>query len=124
MKKIVILVILCMIPLLNISAQRHHHAEKGHWTATYYGNHYKGKRKTANGDTFNMHAMTCAAPKKFKFGTKLRITNIKNNKSVVVKVTDRGAFGSHTIDLTYGAFGKIARHRDGRIKVKVEVVKY
>ena len=117
------LIILCVMPILSISAQKAKQKETGHWTATYYGNHYKGKRKTANGDVFNMHAMTCAAPKKFKFGTRLRITNLKNNKSVIVKVTDRGGFGNHTIDLTYGAFAKIARHKDGRIKVRVEVVK-
>ena len=108
----------------NVNAQKAtQHTEKGNWTATYYGNHYKGHRKTANGDTFNMYAMTCAAPKCYKFGTKLKVTNLKNNKSVIVTVTDRGAFGNRTIDLTYGAFGKIASYRDGRIKIKVQVVK-
>ena len=68
-----------------------------------------------------MHAMTCAAPPKYKFGTMLRVTNLANKKSVVVKVTDRG-YLVNTIDLTYGAFAKIAKHRDGRVKIKVEVV--
>lgn len=97
--------------------------EKGHWTATYYGNTYKTARRTANGERFNMNAMTCAAPSKYKFGTMLRVTNLANKKSVVVRVTDRGHLGNHTIDLTYGAFGKIAKHRDGRVKIKVEVLK-
>lgn len=97
-------------------------AESGNWTATYYGDRYKTQRRTANGDVFNMYAMTCAAPKKYPFGTTLKVTNLANNKSVVVKVTDRGAFGNRTIDLTYGAFGKIANHRTGRVKIKVEVV--
>ena len=97
----------------------------GNWTATYYGNTYKTVRHTANGDVFNKNAMTCATPKRFKFGTKLRITNVKNGKSIIVTVTDRGANDLHgnTIDLTHGAFAKIATHKEGRVKVKVEVVK-
>lgn len=117
-KKFVIIIISLFIAL-NINSQN----VTGNWTATYYGNQYKTKRKTANGETFNMHAMTCAAPKKFKFGTKLKITNIKNNKSVIVKVNDRGAFHNHNIDLTYGAFQKIAKHKEGRIKIKVKIIK-
>ena len=120
MKKILIFLILCAT---TIKAQETNNSEPGHWTATYYGDRYKGVRKTANGETFNMYAMTCAAPKRYKFGTMLKVTNISNNKSVIVKVTDRGGFGNHTIDLTHGAFGKIAKHRQGRIKVKVEILK-
>jgi rare lipoprotein A len=90
--------------------------------ATYYGNTYKGVRYTANGDRFNMYSMTCAAYKNYKFGTKLKITNPSNGKSVIVKVTDRGAFPKTTIDLTYGAFAKIAQHKLGRVKVEVQVV--
>ena len=96
---------------------------KGNWTATYYGNTFKTQRKTANGEFFNVHAMTCAAPKKFKFGTKLKITNLENNKSVIVRVNDRGGFGHNVIDLTYKAFRKIANHKDGRIKIKVQQIK-
>ena len=79
--------------------------------------------RAANGEVFNVRAMTCAAPKKFKFGTKLKITNLENKKSVIVTVTDRGGFGNHVIDLTYHAFKRIAKHKDGRIKIKVQVVK-
>lgn len=92
------------------------------WTATYYGNYYKTVRHTANGDVFDKNAMTCAAPKHYKFGTMLKVTNINNGKSVVVRVNDRGGFGNRTVDLTHGAFGKIANHSSGRIKVNVEVI--
>lgn len=94
----------------------------GQWSATYYGNKYRTTRRTANGEAFNMHAMTCAAPRKYKFGTKLRVTNLANHKSVIVRVNDRGGFGHKVIDLTYDAFGKIAKHKLGRIKVKIEIV--
>lgn len=95
---------------------------QGRYTATYYGNTYKTVRHTANGDVFDKNAMTCAAPKHYKFGTMLEVTNVNNGKSVTVKVTDRGGFGNNVIDLTYGAFGKIANHSSGRIKVNVKVV--
>ena len=100
------------------TAVKHH----GIYTATYYGNRYKTARHTANGDVFDKNAMTCAAPKHYKFGTMLMVTNVNNGKSVTVRVNDRGGFGNKTIDLTHGAFGKIANHSSGRIKVDVEVV--
>lgn len=120
-----ILTMIFMFVALTVSAQTVVHTESGNWTATYYGN-FKPisdkPRYTANGDVFNKYAMTCAAPKRFKFGTKLKVTNLENNKSVIVRVNDRGRFGNHVIDLTYGAFKKISEHKKGRIKVKVEVV--
>lgn len=122
MKKILFIFCLFFTSVI-INAQTVIKTEKGNWQATYYGNHYKGRRLMTNGEVFNVHAMTCAAPKKFKFGTKLKITNLENNKSVIVKVTDRGGFGSYTIDLTYHAFKKIAKHKNGKIKVKVQVLK-
>ena len=93
--------------------------EYGDWTATYYGNTYKTQRWTANWEKFNMNAMTCAAPRRYKFNSYLLVVNVVNGKGVVVKVTDRGAFGERTIDLTHGAFAKIATHREGRIKIKL-----
>lgn len=105
-----------MCVAINIQGQRR-------WAATYYGNHYKTQRKTANGEIFNVHAMTCATPKCFAFGTKLKITNLENKKSVIVRVNDRGGFDNKTIDLTYHAFKRIANINDGRIKIKVQVVK-
>lgn len=122
MNKILFIFCLFFVSVV-VNAQTVVRAEKGHWTATYYGNHYKKQRKTASGEIFNVNAMTCAAPKVFKFGTRLKITNLSNNKSVIVRVNDRGGFGNRTLDLTYHAFKKIASHRDGRVKVKVQVLK-
>ena len=108
---------------LTVNSQKVIHTEKGNWIATYYGNQYKTRKLTANGNVFNKYAMTCAAPKRFKFGTKLKVTNLENNKLVIVKVNDRGGFGSNVIDLTYGAFKKIEDHKKGRIKVKIQIIK-
>lgn len=98
--------------------------------ASYYGNTYKGKRRTANGEVFNMNAMTCASMI-HPFGTILKVTNTKNGKSVIVRVTDRGRFSSNKLDLTYGAWGKIAEldkngnpnYRAGILPIKVVIIK-
>ena len=98
--------------------------------ASYYGNTYKGKRRTANGEVFNMNAMTCASMI-HPFGTILKVTNTKNGKSVIVRVTDRGRFSSNKLDLSYGAWGKIAEldkngnpnYRAGILPIKVVIIK-
>ena len=98
--------------------------------ASYYGNTYKGKRRTANGEVFNMNAMTCASMI-HPFGTILKVTNTKNGKSVIVRVTDRGRFSSNKLDLTYVAWGKIAEldkngnpnYRAGILPIKVVIIK-
>ena len=60
-----------------------------------------------------------------KMGTKLRVTNVANGKSVVVRVNDTGGFKKYgrTLDLSRGAFSKIADIQSGIIKVKITVVK-
>lgn len=119
MKKFILTILLTFLPL-TFTAQNNY---ENKWTATYYGTTYKGIRHTANGEIFNMYAMTCAAPKYIKFGTLLKVTNLDNKTSVTVRVNDRGAFGNRNVDLTYGAFKRIANPKLGRIKVKVETVK-
>ena len=95
---------------------------KTHAHASYYNNKFNGKR-TASGRKFNNNKLT-AAHKKFPFGTKLRITNERNDKSVIVEVIDRGPFSKkREIDLTKRAFMKIASNKgSGSMKVKIEIV--
>lgn len=90
-------------------------------TATWYGERFHG-RKTANGEIYNMHGISCATrDRTIPFGSKLRITNIKTGKSIIVTVTDRMAkTGKHTIDLSVGAFIKLAPRKQGVIKIKIE----
>ena len=88
--------------------------------ATWYGNQFHG-RLTASGERFNQHAMTCAS-NKHKFGTRLKVTNTANGKSVVCRVNDTGKLGkSVVVDLSKGAFAKIAPLTKGKVKVKVTV---
>lgn len=90
--------------------------------ASYYADKFNGKR-TASGIKFNNGDYT-AAHKKFPFGTKLRITNEANGKSVIVEVTDRGPFvKSREIDLTRRAFMEIVGNKGaGSMKVTIEEI--
>ena len=92
-------------------------------TASYYGSQFHGK-KTANGERFNMYAMTCAS-NSHKMGTKLKVTNKANNKTITCRVNDTGGFGKYgrTLDLSKGAFSKIASLKQGLVKVHIKVLK-
>ena len=88
--------------------------------ASYYAARFEGKR-TASGKRFSNKAYT-AAHKKLPFGTKVRVTNEANGKSVVVEITDRGPFSKvREIDLTKKAFMEIASNKNsGSVLVKLE----
>ena len=87
--------------------------------ASYYGAQHHGKR-TASGQVFDMNGLT-AASNIHPLGTKLRVTN---NKSVIVVVNDRGGFSKYgrLLDLSKGAFSKIANKSQGIISVMIEVL--
>ena len=90
--------------------------------ASHYSDKLNGRR-TASGKVFNNNNYT-AAHKTLKFGTKVKITNIVNNKSVVVTITDRGPFTKNReIDIAKKPFLDIS-HNNGRslLRVKLEVI--
>ena len=89
---------------------------------SYYGKKFHGKT-TASGEPFNMYDFT-AAHKKLPFGTIVRMTNIRNNKSIIVKVNDRGPYiKGRTFDLSKAAFDSIGDIDRGIIKVKFKIIK-
>lgn len=89
--------------------------------ASYYGKRFHGRR-TANGERFNMNAMT-AAHKTLPFGTRVRVTNPRNGKSVVVRINDRGPFvRGRTIDLSRAAASRIGIIQRGHGRVKLDIV--
>ncbi len=91
--------------------------------ASYYAGDFHGK-KTANGEEYDMHKMT-AAHRSFPFGTKVRVTNLENNKSVIVRVNDRGPFKLERImDLSLGAAEALDMMKNGTAKVRLEVVEW
>ncbi len=86
-------------------------------TASYYAHRFH-RRLTANGERFNMYAFS-AAHKKLPFGTVLRVTNLKNDRSVLVRINDRGPYiRKRILDLSYGAAKEIGGL--GLPKVKIE----
>lgn len=85
--------------------------------ASYYAHYFHG-RTTANGETFNMHAMT-AAHKTLPFGTELRVTNEQNGESVVVRINDRGPYvRGRGIDLSLAAAQEIGMVNAGVAPVR------
>lgn len=91
--------------------------------ASYYHDKFNG-RKTASGEKFSNNKNT-AAHRKMNFGTKLRVTNLANNKSVVVIVNDRGPFTrGRELDLSKKAFMDITDNKNhGTLTVKIEIIK-
>lgn len=86
--------------------------------ASWYKDH-----RTASGEKFDVRAMT-AAHKKLPFGTKVRVVDLKTDKSVIVKINDRGPYiRGRVIDLTIGAARQLGIYDRGIAKVRVEVLK-
>jgi rare lipoprotein A len=95
-------------------------AEEG--VAAYYSNKFQG-RKMVNGTRYDKNKLT-AAHKTLPLGTKVKVTDLKNNKSVVVTITDRGPHSKkRMIDLSYAAAKKIGLINAGLSKVKLDVIK-
>ena len=84
--------------------------------------YYTDGGRTADGEMFNTNDFT-AAHRTLPFNTRVRVTNVANGKSVVVRINDRGPFvGGRCLDLTQAAFGAIANLSAGVITVRYEVL--
>ena len=131
MRKVVILILVFVLsmPLILQAKQTHHqsvHAAKSTHKmvgfASFYALKFNNKR-TASGEKFNNNAFT-AAHKSLPFGTKLKVTNLRNGLSVLVRVNDRGPYvKGRIIDLSKAAAKKIGIGRSGTARVQLEVVK-
>lgn len=91
------------------------------YTASFYNDKYEG-RKMANAQTFRQSNLT-GASNVYKLGTKVKVTNQKSGKTVIVTITDRlhPKFG-HRIDLSKSAFNAIASLKSGVARVTVEKI--
>jgi peptidoglycan lytic transglycosylase len=86
--------------------------------ATYYGQEFAGRR-TASGERFNPGAMT-AAHRTLRFGTRVRVTNSRNGRSVIVRINDRGPFvKGRSIDLSSGAARAIGMGTTANVRIEV-----
>lgn len=90
--------------------------------ASYYGSQYKSTRHTANGENFNKDAYT-AAHKTLPFGTVVKVKNLKNNKTVTLRINDRGPFiKGRVIDVTPVAARDLEMIHSGVVPVELEIV--
>lgn len=95
------------------------HTEQGQ--ASFYAMKYQF-RQTASGERFNQLSNT-AAHRTLPFGTRVQVTNLANDNSVIVKINDRGPFvDGRIIDLTRSAFSSIGSTGSGLIDVEIEVL--
>lgn len=89
--------------------------------ASWYGPRFHGRR-TASGERFNAGAYT-AAHRSLPFGTKVRVTNLRNGRAVIVRINDRGPYsGGRVIDLSKAAAQAIGMIRSGTAPVRIEIV--
>lgn len=109
-------------PALKASAPTRIRSIKGlHWfqigQASWYGPHFQGK-KTANGEAFDMNSLTCAH-RSLPLGSWVRVTNLKNRKTVFVRVNDRGPVPeSRVVDLSYAAARAVGLAGIGKVKLE------
>ncbi|WP_245879631.1 septal ring lytic transglycosylase RlpA family protein [Zobellella endophytica] len=89
--------------------------------ASFYGSRHHG-RKTASGERFDKNALT-AAHKTLPFGSRVRVVNLRNRQSVVVRINDRGPYArGRIIDLSEQAARQLNMIRDGVVPVRLELL--
>ena len=91
--------------------------------ASYYAEDFNGK-KTANGEVYDMYKMT-AAHRSLPFNTKVKVTNLENNRSIVVRINDRGPFKlDRLIDLSLAAATQLGMKGSGTARVRLDVIEW
>jgi rare lipoprotein A len=104
------------------SAQKHTHKPYQVGRASWYGKHFHG-RKTASGEPYDMFQFTAAHPA-LPLGTRVKVTNLKNQRWVIVRVNDRGPIPrSRIIDLSYGAAQILGLRAEGVERVRLDLVR-
>ena len=98
---------------------RHNNGIEG--IASWYGSRFQGRR-TANGEYYDMNAMT-AAHNSLPLSSYAEVTNLKNHRSVIVRINDRGPFhGNRVMDLSYAAAKELDIARSGTASIKITPV--
>ena len=89
--------------------------------SSYYGTDFHGKL-TANGEVYDMYGLT-AAHKTLPLNTTVRVTNLANNKSLILRINDRGPYiKGRILDCSYGAAKKLDFLLQGTTKVRIEII--
>ena len=99
----------------------HHHQQAGddkQGLASWYGSRFQGRR-TANGERYDMNAMT-AAHNSLPLSSYVEVTNLHNNRSVIVRINDRGPFhGNRVMDLSYAAAKELGIQKSGTGAIQI-----
>lgn len=108
-------------PVKKPDSKQAKHTKARHWlqvgTASWYGRHFQG-RTTANGESYNMFALTCAH-RSLPMGSWIRVTNLRNHKSIFVRVNDRGPVPENrVVDLSYAAAHAVGIRGIGKVKLE------
>ena len=91
--------------------------------SSYYGKKFHGKL-TANGEIFDMYGLT-AAHKEIPLNTIVRVTNLANDKSLILRINDRGPYvGNRILDCSYGAAKKLGFLNQGNTEVRIDVIEW
>jgi rare lipoprotein A len=103
------------------------HKRVQHGLASFYGPGFHGE-ETASGEIFNQREMV-AAHRTLPLGTVVRVINLENRRTVVLRVIDRGPYGRNfrrgtIIDVSVGAARRLRFIKDGLVRVRVEVIKF
>ena len=118
------LILLCLIGCSSVQPNNKNKDQLGYTEsgiASYYADKHQNL-KTASGERYR-HDLKTAAHKNLPFGVNVKVTNLENSKSVIVKVNDRGPFvKGRIIDLSKSAFMAISQPNQGLLKVRIEVV--
>ena len=109
-------------PALNTKANiKHRKVMTG--VSSFYAEDFHGKL-TANGEVYDMYGLT-AAHKTLPLNTIVRVTNLENNKSLILRINDRGPYvKGRILDCSYGAAKKLGFVNNGTAKVKIEVIEW
>jgi rare lipoprotein A len=119
MRQFLIVTISLLLSACASQGQIDPHGYRAEGQASYYGARHHGQ-KTASGERFNQHALT-AAHRTLPFGSKVLVTNLRNDKSVVVRINDRGPHvKKRIIDLSKKAAEQLGMLRAGVVPVRVQ----
>ena len=120
-------ILACLVPAAlagcGSSAQSAHRADTDAKVgyASFYAHRFHG-RATAYGETYDEKALTAAHPS-LPLGTRVRVTNLANGRSVVLRINDRGPWAKNRlIDVSYAAAQELRFVREGLARVRIEVV--
>ncbi|HUY14904.1 MAG TPA: septal ring lytic transglycosylase RlpA family protein [Terriglobia bacterium] len=107
------------LPFDGISRDHRHRTQRG--LASWYGKECQGN-STASGEAYNMNGLTAAHPT-LPLGTKVRVTNLRNRRSVVLRINDRGPyFGDRLLDVSRAAATRLGFLSRGKAPVKIDVI--